>query len=139
MQSLCYKSTLEDLDFADRIALLSDSSTNMQIKTKRLSSITSKMGLISYDDLHPKKTKNQPSENPSNSQLRHYITGKGGEEVGQYTYLGRNMQANEHVQKEIMSLAGLVAASFTSINKIWSSEIYYVKTKLLNLNSNIAT
>lgn len=39
-------STLGDLDFSDDIALLSDSSANMQVNTKGLSSIRRKMWLI---------------------------------------------------------------------------------------------
>lgn len=43
--------TLDDLDVADDIGLLSDSSTKMQVKTERLSSVIKKAGLIiSYEE-----------------------------------------------------------------------------------------
>lgn len=47
------------------------------------------------------------------------------------------MQASGDGHKEIMSQIGKVAAEVPSLNKIWSSKVYNLKTRLQMFNSNI--
>lgn len=58
----------------------------------------------------------------SNSMLE----GKGK----QFIHLGSHMQVHGDIQKERISQLGKMAAEFTRLNKIWSSKIYNLKTKL---------
>lgn len=65
---------------------------------------------------------------PATPSWRIALEGKGIP-IGQFTYLGSNMQASGDVQKEIRSQIGRAAAALTSLNKIQLLKIYILKAK----------
>ena len=89
-------SQLEDLDYADDIALLSKNTRHMQQKANGLNENAKKAGL----HINMKKTKvmhlNLTEPHP---QIR--IDGEELEAVDDFTYLGSNISAENSVQKDI--------------------------------------
>ena len=84
---------LEDLDFADDIALLSDTSEKMQKKTTKLAEIAEKVGLqISHE-----KTKVMKNAICSNNSIQ--LGEQRIEEVTQFTYLGSCIDHNGELKK----------------------------------------
>ena len=73
--------TLEDLDFADDIALLSSKQDHMQEKTDRLSYFASQIGL----ELNAKKTQEMRLNTTSNLRLE--AEGTEIQQVDKFTYL----------------------------------------------------
>ena len=73
--------TLEDLDFADDIALLSHSYNDQQIKTTSLSEIASQVGLL----INSTKTKILETLTSPNTIT---LNGNDIEKVNNFTYLG---------------------------------------------------
>ena len=72
---------LEDLDFADDIALLSSSHSQMQKKTNKMTSLAKRVGLNINE-----KTKILRLNKKKTDQVQ--IEGKGIEDVDEFTYLG---------------------------------------------------
>ena len=126
-------SQLEDLDFADDIALLSRNNQDMQRKTDNLSSIASKVGLqISYEKTNIMKT-------PMASNADITLESKMIKITEQFTYLGSNFDCTGNVKKEIMIRIGKATSAFKSLNKIWNCKLYSIKTKLRIFNSNVVS
>ena len=74
--------TLEDLDFADDIALLSSRNSDMQEKTERLSHFASQLGL----QLNANKTEEMRFNVTSSNKLK--VDGKEIKQVDKFIYLG---------------------------------------------------
>ena len=122
---------LEDLDFADDIALMSTSTEAMQRKTDQLASMAGRVGLqISFD-----KTKVMKS--PGSNGDRVQLEGKAIEEVDHFTYLGSCIDREGNTRKEVNSRIAKAAAAFRGLNKIWTSKVISMKTKLRLYNSNV--
>ena len=75
-------SSLEDLDFADDLALLSEGSQQMQSKTAEIAQASQSLGL----KVHEGKTKLLKIGANDNSKIS--LNGKDVEEVDTFTYLG---------------------------------------------------
>ena len=124
---------LEDLDFADDIALISDTSENMQKKTTKLAEIAEKVGLqISHE-----KTKVMRNAICGDNNNRIQLGEQMIEEVTQFTYLGSCIDHNGELKKEIQTRIAKAATAFRALEKIWTSKILSTKTKLRIFNSNI--
>ena len=122
---------LEDLDFADDIALLSRNSADMQSKTDSLGTVAGKIGLqISYE-----KTKVLRSIKADNTEIQ--LDGKTVEEVDHFTYLGGCVERDGDIKREVSIRIAKAAAAFKSLNNVWSSKIVSLKTKLRLFNSNV--
>lgn len=65
---------------------------------------------------------------PATPSWKITLEGKGIP-IGQFTYLGSNVQASGDIQKEIRSQIGRAAAALTSLNKIQLLKIYILKAK----------
>ena len=86
--------TLEDLDFADDIALLSHSYNDQQIKTTSLSDIASQVGLL----INSTKTKILKTLTSPNAIT---LNGNDIEKVNNFTYLGSYISYDENITKEV--------------------------------------
>ena len=123
--------TLEDLDFADDIALLSTKQDHMQEKTSRLSHFASQIGL----ELNAKKTQEMRLNTTSN--LRLDAEGTVIQQVDKFTYLGTVVSTEDPTQKDIKNRLAKARSAFQRLRPIWKSKQYNRKTKIRLYNSNV--
>ena len=122
---------LEDLDFADDLALLSHSHEQMQAKTTVLHNLSTSIGL----QIHPAKSKvlricTQP-------KVRIKVEEQELEEVESFCYLGSIIDKQGGTAAEVKARIGKAQATFTSLNKFWKTKDISLHTKLRIFNSNV--
>ena len=117
-------STLEDLDFADDLALLSHTHQHIQDKTSRLETFGQQIGL----KISIKKTETMTLNvnRPAPVKVR-------GEDLCQtvkFTYLGSIIKPEGGTKEDIQSRLGKARRVFKEMNNIWRSTQYCISTKL---------
>ena len=119
--------TLEDLDFADDLALISSTHLNTQEKTDRLQHFSNQIGL----QINTTKTKvmdltNQPNDIILNDQTI--------EKVTNFTYLGSKMSYDGDATSEITTRIALASSAFNKLTNIWRSKTLskHIKLRLFN-------
>ena len=122
--------TLEDLDFADGIALLSHSYNDQQIKTTSLSEIASQVCLL----INSAKTKILETLTSPNTIT---LNGNDIEKVNNFTYSYISNDGN--ITKEVKIRIAKAAAIFRKLNTIWKSNNISRNLKLKIFSSNIIT
>ena len=124
-------SHLQDLDFADDIAILSSTPTHLQEKTDDLHINAKKTGLI----ISKKKSKimcvNSDASRPIN------IDGEPLEHIEEFTYLGSVISTDNSAQKDIKARLNKARCAFSRLKNIWKSKQYSLKTKVRIYNSNV--
>ena len=125
-------SQLEDLGYADVIALFSTNARHLQQKANVLNENAKKAGL----HITVKKTKVMHL-NLTEPHPQIMIDGEELGAVDDFTYLGSNISADNSVQKDISARINKARNSYCSIRNIWKSNIYSLKTKLRLFNSNV--
>ena len=124
-------SNLQDLDFADDIAILSSTPTHLQEKSDDLNTNAKKTGLI----ISKKKSKimcvNSDISRPIN------IDGKPLEHTEEFTYLGSVISTDNSAQKDIKARLNKARCAFSRLRNIWKSKQYSLKTKVHIYNSNV--
>ena len=123
---------LEDLDFADDIALLSSTQAHMQEKTERLTTFAKQTGL----NINKKKTQAMFVNTPQTSQPIS-IDGETLQNVEDFTYLGSIISKDNGVKKDIESRLNKAQGAFCRLRNIWKSKKYSRRTKLKIYNSNV--
>ncbi|XP_013399160.1 uncharacterized protein LOC106165493 [Lingula anatina] len=118
-------SGLEDLDFADDLALLSSKHSHLQEKTDRLSSFAAQAGLA----ISTTKTQVMCINNSTTAPIT--VSGKPLESVDDFTYLG------SLISKDIRGRLGKAQSSFARVRTIWKSEQYSLHTKVHLYNSSV--
>lgn len=122
---------LDDLDFADDLALLSHTHQQMQDKTTRLADISSQVGLT----IHKHKTKimrlNTTREEPV------LLAGTPLEEVESFTYLGSIIDKKGGTDADVRARIGKARAVFLQLKNVWSSRELSQHTKVRIFNSNV--
>ena len=107
-------SLLEDLDFADDVALVSSTTDQLQRKTSDLSLAANQLSL----NISRKKTKTlQLTETPLPVELEN----KNLEEGEEFTYLGSIMSKSNATVKDITNRLQKAKSSFLQLNKVWRS------------------
>ncbi|XP_076442804.1 uncharacterized protein LOC143281480 [Babylonia areolata] len=108
---------LDDLDFADDLALLSHNHQKMQDKTTELAATSSQVG----PNIHKGKTKilkiNTAREDPVT------VHGSKLEEVEAFTYLGSIIDKQGGTDADVRARIGKARAAYLQIKNIWSSKI----------------
>lgn len=122
---------LEDLDFADDLALLSHSHQQMQEKTTKLATVSDKIGL----GIHSEKTKIMKINTPSTQSVK--LQESELEEVDTFTYLGSVINKQGGADEDIKMRIGKARAVFMSLKNIWKSKQISQKTKVRLFNSNV--
>jgi len=125
---------LEDLDFADDIALLSSTGTHMQEKTDRLIRFAKQTGLI----INRKKTQLM-NINITPPIATISIEEEEIEAVDNFTYLGSTISKEYGVKKDMQARLNKARGAFCRLRPIWKSKQYSLKTKLKLYNSNVKT
>lgn len=115
---------LEDLDFADDIALLSPNQQLMQRKTLKLQELAARTGL----KVSTKKSKVMRINGKSTEPI--VINGKDLDETDKFTYLGGVVTAQGGGGDDITCRIGKARTAFRKLNRIWKSSNYSIKTKV---------
>ena len=120
--------TMEDLDFADDLALLSTSRRNLQQKTNQLEVYANRTGLHT----NTAKTKVMKIKTGDNQPI---VIGIG--DVDSFTYLGSVMDADKGSTADISARLKKARAAYYKLRKVWASSQYRRKTKLRIYKSNV--
>ena len=124
-------SQLDDLDFADDLALLAHSQEQIQEKTSRLRTASMKVGL----EIHPRKTQLMKMNTPSTDPVT--LNGEKLEEVDSFTYLGSIINSQGGTDEDVKSRIGKARTAFVMLRNIWNSTKLQTRTKLRFFNSNV--
>ena len=124
-------SQLEDLDFADDLALLSETHKHMQQKTERLQEKSSQLGL----KINVGKTKVMKV----NSRSSEPISLESGtvEEVQDFIYLGSNISTNGGADKDVELRINKARHAFRTLRPVWLSSQLSINTKIRIFNTNV--
>ena len=120
-------SKLEDLDFADDIALMSSCYTHTQTKTRQLNQFAAWTGLR----INKKKTQVLRI----NSKCDNRILIDNQEQEDRYNYLGTNVSKQGGGGDDIVNRIRKAKVSFMKLKQIWISNIYILRSKLRLLNT----
>jgi hypothetical protein len=124
-------SHLEDLDFADDLALLSSRKDHLQAKTERLNKFSTQTGL------HISTVKTKVMSINSTNPAPITVNNKDLDFVEDFTYLGSLISKDNGAKKDIQSRLGKARGAFARLRPIWKSKQYSLKTKLKLYNSNV--
>ena len=122
---------LEDEDFADDLALLAHTQSDIQEKTNRVDRIARSIGLR----INHSKSKIMKLNAKANRETT--IGGATLEEVKDFKYLGSYISYNGGIDKEISTRIGQAATAFRKLDNIWRSTQYKQETKLRLYQSNV--
>lgn len=122
---------LEDLDFADDLALLSSTMQHLQEKTDRLVKFAEQVGLF----VNIKKTEVMSITKNITSSIE--IKGEKLKTVNKFTYLGSVISKDDGARADIQTRISKARVAFNSLNNIWKSSKYSEKTKIKLYNSNV--
>ena len=122
--------SLEDLDFADDLCLLSHKAEHLQAKTDALVREGKKVGLV----VNSKKTKVMRVHG-KNFQLK--IDNQSIEEVNKFTYLGSIIANDGGAQTDAKARIAKASYAFNSLSKIWRSKNIARSTKLRIFSTNV--
>ncbi|MEE4247398.1 MAG: reverse transcriptase domain-containing protein [Kangiellaceae bacterium] len=122
---------LDDLDFADDLALLSHSRQQMQNKTSDLAAMSARVGL----NIHPDKTKVLKINTTSTEPVT--LEDKPLEEIESFTYLGSIINQQGGTDADVKTRIGKARAAFITLRNIWKSRQITTRTKLRLFNSNV--
>ena len=120
---------LEDLDFADDIALLSPTQQMMQRKTRKLQEQAARAGLR----VSNKKSKVMRINGKSMEPVT--VNGQNLDEISKFTYLGGVVTTQGEGGNDITCRIGKARTSFRKLNRIWKSSNYSIMTKVHLYNS----
>ena len=122
---------LDDLDFADDLALLSHTHAQMQTKTKELDSLSKSIGLR----IHPEKSKLIRIGDTSNNPV--VIGDSALEEVDKFTYLGSIIDVQGGTEADVKARTAKARTAFKQLAKVWKASNISLRTKLRLFNSNV--
>ena len=122
---------LEDLEYADDLALLSHSVDDMQEKTQCLETAAASVGLRINKD----KTKIMKMKTASSQAVT--LANGPVEEVEEFTYLGSIVSTTGGTEQDVEARLGKARSTFRSMDKLWKSKIIGRTTKVRIFNSNV--
>ena len=122
---------LEDLDFADDLALLAHTQQQMQEKSGKLEDTAALLGLKTNSS----KTKVMRINSNNNTPIT--MNQNQLEEVASFTYLGTIISVDGGTEEDVRARIGKARATFNMLNNIWKMKNLSLKTKLQIFNSNV--
>ena len=126
-----FTTSLEDLDFADDLALLSHRIQDMRDKTRALEVQGAKVGL----KINAPKTKLMRIGTKRGDGVS--VAGGRIEEVDEFTYLGSIVSKKGGTDEDIQARIGKARQAFGMLRPIWRSTALTTKTKLRIFGSNV--
>ncbi|VDO87146.1 unnamed protein product [Schistosoma margrebowiei] len=124
---------LDDLDFADDLALLSHTHEQMQIKTASVAAISASVGL----NIHKGKTKVLKFKTENSNPIT--LDGETLEDVESFTYLGSIIDEQGGSDADVKARIGKARAAFLQLKNIWNSKQLSTNTKVRIFNTNVKT
>ncbi len=124
-------SQLEDLDFADDLALLSTNQYDMQVKTDRLNNFFIQVGL----SINTSKTQVMCVNSIPTAPI--LVNEEPLEFVEDFTYPGSLLSNDSGASNDIKTRLGKTQGAFSQLWPIWRSKQYSLKTKMVLYNSNV--
>ncbi|KAJ8356884.1 hypothetical protein SKAU_G00196780 [Synaphobranchus kaupii] len=124
-------SQLDDLDFADDLALLSHNCNQMQDKTTRLATTSAGTGF----KINKKKTEIVKINTTANTPVT--VGGEPIKEVESFLYLGSVVDKKGGTDRDVTARTGKARAAFVMLKNIWASREISMATKMRIFNSNV--
>ena len=122
---------LDDLDFADDIALVSHNHSQMQDKTSTVKQLSGSIGLR----IHPGKSKMLKIKTEDTQAIT--VGGKPLEVVENFSYLGSVIDHSGGTAADVRSRVAKARAAFETLDKKWRDRTISTKTKIRLFNSNV--
>jgi len=122
---------LEDLDYADDIALFAHVHQGMQANTSALATTAGNLGL----KINVKKTRHLRMSGRTNESIM--VSGEVVDEVYHFTYLGSKVSTSRDGGEEILVPISQASQAFPSLQGIWRSKNISQKTKIRFFKSNV--
>ena len=119
-----FTSKLEDLDFADDVALISSTQRHVQLKTNRLVENAERAGLR----VNVGKCKVMRVNARNNEAIT--VNGVALEDVEKFTYLGATVCKQGGGEEGIKARLGKARGAFVKLNRVWSSSSVSRRTKI---------
>ena len=127
--TLC--SSLEDLIYADDLALPSHTREQVQKKTNNLEQQARSIGL----SINAKKTKVLTNSDLTQQPIE--INNNRLEYVDKFIYLGSIMNLEGGTEQDIKTRLGKARSAFAKLQQLWRSSVYSRRTKLRIYQSNV--
>ncbi|XP_075316757.1 uncharacterized protein LOC142376932 [Odontesthes bonariensis] len=122
---------MEDLDFADDLALLSHNHKQMQDKTAHLDRTSISTGL----KISKKKTELMKINITNSTPVT--IGGEEVKETESFVYLGSVVDRQGGTDGDVTARIGKARAAFIMLRNVWASKVIRIATKLRIFNSNV--
>ena len=119
-----FTSKLEDLDFADDVALISSTQRHVQLKTNRLVENAERTGLR----VNVGKCKVMKVNAKNNEAIT--VNGLVLEDVEKFNYLGATVGKQGGAEEDIKTRLGKARGAFVKLNRVWNSSSVSRKTKI---------
>ncbi|VDP06581.1 unnamed protein product [Schistosoma curassoni] len=123
----------DDLDFADDLALLSQTQQPMQEKTTSVAAASAAVGL----NIHKGKSKNLRYNTECTNPIT--IDGEDLEDVKTFTYLGSIIDEQAGSNADVKARIGKARAAYLQLRNIWNSKQLSNNTKFRIFNTNVKT
>ncbi|VDP22663.1 unnamed protein product [Schistosoma margrebowiei] len=124
---------LDDLDFADDLALLSHPQQQMQEKTNSVAAASEAVGL----NIHKGKSKVLQYNTACTDPIT--IDGKDMEDVKTFTYLGSIIDEQGGSDADVKARIGKARTAYLQLRNIWNSKQLSTNTKVRIFNTNVKT
>ncbi|CAH8650448.1 unnamed protein product [Schistosoma curassoni] len=122
---------LDDLDFADDLALLSRTHEQMQMKTASVAAVSASVGL----SIHKGKTKVLKFKAENSNPIT--LDGETLEDVESFTYLGSIIDEQGGSDADVKARIGKARAAFLQLKNIWNSKQLSTNIKVRIFNTNV--
>ncbi|PIK40131.1 hypothetical protein BSL78_23032 [Apostichopus japonicus] len=119
-----FTNKLDDIDFADDIALMSSTKQEMQIKTNLVADEASRVGL----DINKQKTKVMRINTRNQEPI--FIGQEELQEVDRFVYLGATMTKDGGGMGDIANRIGKARCALIRLQKLWVSKSICRRTKI---------
>ncbi|VDP62523.1 unnamed protein product [Schistosoma mattheei] len=119
---------LDDLDFADDLALLSHTHEQMQIKTATVAVVSASVGL----SIHKGKTKVLKFKAENSNPIT--PDGESLEDVESLTYLGSIVDEQGGSDADVNARIGKARTAFLQLKNIWNSKQLSTNIEILNIH-----
>lgn len=120
---------MDDLDFADDLALLSHTQQQMQEKTSIVADNSASLGL------HINRGKSKVFKTNASSNTPITVEGDALEEVDSFTYLGSILDKQGGTDADVKTRIGKARAAFHQLKNIWGSRQFNITIKIRVFNT----
>ncbi|VDP34668.1 unnamed protein product [Schistosoma margrebowiei] len=124
---------LDDLDFADDLAVLSQTQQQMQEKTTSAAAASAATGL----NIHKGKSKVLRYNTARTNLIT--IDGEDLEDIKTFTYLGSIIDEHGGSDADVKARIGKARAAYLQLRNVWNSKQLSTNTKVRIFNTNVMT